>query len=373
VLQPNGGEQYSVVSSQTIKWTLSKTTNIFIEFSSTNGYTWQRLTDTAISSSSNEFKWVTPNINSNVCLVRIVDALTLIEIDRSDDVFSIYPPWGNILKPYASNEVNRGGTSTTIEWVSGGTSCVRFEFSSDGGISWSVINGTYNASTGKANWSFPRVTTTDAVVRMFDCESGMLLSTSGKFIILNGTITFTAPAQGQRLKANNDFKIRWNRQYVDMFDLDVSLDSGRTWSRVASDVVASDLNYNWLAPNINTDTAYFRALYQGNPTMEYGRSRFFRIWGGTYINELPDNSYISEVFPNPAKTKASIKLYFEEATITMELINIDGSKMLDIISNEFISGEHIIHFDFKNLPSGKYYVLIISNDFNVVREVLVGK
>jgi hypothetical protein len=373
IIQPNGGEEYSIRSTQIIKWTTTKDAKIHIDFSSNNGYNWQRLTDIAISSSLNQMDWIIPSITSNICLVRIVDAATGIEVDRSDNVFSIISPWGNILKPYASNEVNRGGSATTIEWLSGGTSCVRFEFSSNGGASWEDIKGTYNAKTGKTNWTYPRVTTKNALVRMFDCESNMLLSTSGRFIILNGTFTFTTPSQGQLLNANKNFTIRWTKQYIDMFDLDVSLDSGRTWQRLASDVAGN--NMNWVIANFSTDSAYFRALYQGDPTMEYGRSKFFRIRVPNYINDLPDNSYISEVFPNPTSSIASIKLYFESpVVISTELIKLDGSKVLDVIDNEYIdAGEQIINFDLKNLVSGKYYLLIKSNKFIVVREVVVGK
>jgi hypothetical protein len=379
ILQPNGGEEYSVSSMQIIKWTTSKITKVFLEFSSNNGYNWQRLNDTAISSSiSNELKeleWITPFITSNLCLIRIVDATTLMEIDRSDTVFSINPPWGNILKPYTSNEVYRGGSTTTIEWTSGGTSCVRFEFSADNGITWTEIKGQYDANKGKTNWGVPRITTKNALIRMFDCESNILLSTSGKFIILNGLLTFTAPSQGQKLRSNSKFKVKWTHQYVDIFDLDISLDSGRTWIRVASDVNAIDLNYDWLVPNINTDSALFRALYQSDPIMEYSRSKIFKISGATYINEISTNFYVSEVFPNPTKNKASVELNLEHpVNICIELINPVGEKICDIVNNKYINlGEHIVNFDLKYLVPGKYYLLIKSNKFIVLREILINK
>ena len=373
ILAPNGGEKYSILSSELIKWTANKDALVYLEFSSNNGYSWNRLNDSSISSLLKEYNWVSPNITSNLCLVRIVDATTLIELDRSDSIFSIIMPWGNILKPFQSDEVNRGGASTTIEWVSGGVNCTRFEFSSDGGLNWSEINGTSNALTGKRSWSFPRVTTKNALVRMFDCNSGILLSTSGKFVILNGNINFISPTQGQQLRCGNKFVIRWTKQYVDEFDLHISYDNGRSWVKIEEDITGN--NYDWIVPDLNTDSAYFKALYKDDSSMEYSRSKYFRIRGCTHIlNDFSVGSYIGEVYPNPTKNNGSIKLYFDNSVnVSVELISLDGSKIFDIIENEFIAGERIINFDLHNLVSGKYYLFIKSGDYVVLREVIVGK
>ena len=81
----------------------------------------------------------------------MLDSATLIEIDRSDATFTIQAPWGNIIRPFADPDPYRGGTTTQLEWIAGGSTCVRFEYSVDNGATWTAITGTFNAAIGKAN------------------------------------------------------------------------------------------------------------------------------------------------------------------------------------------------------------------------------
>ena len=68
------------------------------------------------------------------CLVRIVSAVDKVEIDRSDNVFSIVPPSALITKPAAIDPIYLGGKKSNIEWTVEDASQVRFEFSEDGAI-----------------------------------------------------------------------------------------------------------------------------------------------------------------------------------------------------------------------------------------------
>jgi hypothetical protein len=372
VITPNGGEKYSILSNKLITWTATADAKINVEFSSNNGVSWIKLNDTAVNSNLLSFQWITPSINSNNCLIRIVDEETNIELDRSDSTFSINPPWGNILKPYANPEPYKGGSITQIEWVAGGTDCVKFEFSSDGGMSWTAIQGSYNAATNKANWTIPHITTKNAMVRMSDCESDMILSTSGKFIILDGSITFTTPTLNQKIKAYTNFKVRWARQYVEIFDLELSLDNGKTWHSVESNVDATKLVLNWIAPNENTDSAIFRALYQSDPTMEYGRSKIFKIYGTSTINELPENSAISNVYPNPVNNFANIEFNLNSiSNVNIQLIDETGALIKELATNYIVGiGKQVFDFNLSSISNGNYFLLITSNDFVIIREII---
>lgn len=68
IVQPNGGEVYSVNDPINIKWDgLWAKDTILLEFTSDNGTSWQTLTDKGINKS---FNWTAPDIQSTKCLVK---------------------------------------------------------------------------------------------------------------------------------------------------------------------------------------------------------------------------------------------------------------------------------------------------------------
>jgi hypothetical protein len=380
--QPVGGEKYSVLRKETIKWTTTATVNtdIIIEFSSNSGASWSRLnSEENVSATSLSYQWTTPYINSNYCLIRILDATTRIELSRSDSVFSITQPWGRIDHPYSATEPFRGDSKTTIEWNAGGTNCIKFEFSSDSGKTWSSISGQYNPSLRTTNWTVPRVTTKGAIVRMLDCESEIEIARSDIFMILNGNITFTRPVSNQIWYVDRTERINWTRKDVIGFDLDLSIDNGRTWQRIENDVDALKLSLNWLVIDEPTDSAIFRALYQGDPIMEYGRSNRFRIRNNTSIHEEAKNCItdcmFGAVFPNPANDVASIVFDFKQPlTLDIRLIDISGATVREFAIGELFGiGEQTFNFDISDIVSGVYYLLIHSNELTVLREISVAR
>ena len=411
--QPNGGEQYSVLRKETVRWTVggnssssviaskawqsnnnkidchaeaarndgktedqfqSSSPEIYIEFSSNNGAIWNRLNiEDTVYANALSYSWTTPNISSNNCLIRILDATTGIELDRSDNVFSINRPWGRIDYPNVSSGVFKGDSKIQIEFAAGGTNCVKFEFSSDG-VNWSSIVGTFNPNNvQRANWTVPKITTRTAYIHMLDCESNLELDRSGPFTILNGEIRFTRPTNNQAWISGRTERVVWTRRDVDEFDLDLSIDGGLTWERIEDNVDAFKLRYDWLVINECTENAMFRALYQGDPNMEYGRSNRFRILC-TSIFEDEENIKVGNVYPNPVKDIASIDFNFAEAlTLSIKLIDISGSTVREYAVNEVFIGVHRFELDLSGIASGSYYLLISSGDDSVLREVSVGR
>ncbi|MDR0927905.1 MAG: T9SS type A sorting domain-containing protein [Ignavibacteria bacterium] len=376
ITQPNGGEDYQILTQQQVKWTTTGTADIHIYLSINNGITWMKLTDTAISSQQLQYTWTTPNVNSEQCLIRIVDAETNTEVDRSDGTFTISPPWGHIIQPYASSEPYKGGTVTQIEWTAGGTSCVRFEYSIDGGYTWTKISGNFGASatsTIKANWTLPKVTTKEAYVRMIDCNTDNILDVSGKFMIGYGTITFTQPAQNQTLQGCKTATIRWTTIGVTEFDLQLSTD-GINWITIEYGVDASLKLYSWQILDAESNTCYFRAIYNGDEVFEFGRSKMFKIRRCTGIYDEPENGAIGNIFPNPTNGMAYITFDLPKPErLNIQVIDLTGNVVKEIANYLFGIGKQTMEFDISAVANGKYYVIITSDDFAVLRELNVVK
>ena len=367
--KPVGGENYAANKKQLITWQSNGSSEILIEFSSNSGATWSKVNTNIVHANDKQYDWNVPNIKSNNCLIRILDAETKTEMSRSDSAFSIVQPFGVINKPYISDTAYLGGKTTTIEWIAGGTDCIKFEFSSDGGTTWSAIAGEFNpAKVSKTNWTIPKVTTKNAMIRMLDCETKNQLAITGRFIILAGSITFTQPINKQVFKPNEKIKVTWKRDLVEEFDLYLTLDAGRNWEKVESNVDATKLKTDWIAPDIeyNIDSAIFKALYRDDHTMEYGKSGAFRIRitkidsNDNIYDDYQNNFRIVNIFPNPIKDIASLVITLNASmNINIRLIDMTGATVEDIITNQYFDiGQHRIDFCVSELSSGRYFIIL---------------
>ena len=122
-----------------------------------------------------------------------------------------------------------------------------------------------------------------------------------------------------------------------------------------------------------TDSVLLRAIYNGDPSMEFGRSRRFTIIGPVSINDdISNNIFVSEVYPNPVINHASIDIYLTEpAAITISVVDISGSECTHTArySNK-LAGNDIISIDLAGLVSGSYYLLIEVRAGSVVRTLV---
>jgi len=91
---PAGGEIVDTYSPFTITWTVENpyTTYNYLEYSTDNGETWLGLANGFNVGFSGSFEWITPNIQSEECLIRITDSYATAAIDISE-MFTIidYP------------------------------------------------------------------------------------------------------------------------------------------------------------------------------------------------------------------------------------------------------------------------------------------
>ena len=96
---PNGGETYTGGSYNYISW---RRTGLVpgsqsLELSTDGGSTWNKISSVPIAGVM-RYSWLAPKINANKCLVRICNAITGKEYDRSNSYFSIVTP--TLLKNY---------------------------------------------------------------------------------------------------------------------------------------------------------------------------------------------------------------------------------------------------------------------------------
>ncbi|MHC1776081.1 MAG: T9SS type A sorting domain-containing protein [Lentimicrobium sp.] len=89
---PAGGEIVNTYSPFTITWTVENPYSPanYLEFSADNGATWEVIANGSSQGNSGSVEWITPNVNSDECLIRITDSYAFSSNDISA-AFTIMP------------------------------------------------------------------------------------------------------------------------------------------------------------------------------------------------------------------------------------------------------------------------------------------
>jgi hypothetical protein len=88
---PAGGEIINILSPFTVTWTVENPYSpyAYLEYSTDNGVTWEIINNVLSNGNSGSYEWITPNVNSEECLLRITDAYSFTSVDTSG-VFAIF-------------------------------------------------------------------------------------------------------------------------------------------------------------------------------------------------------------------------------------------------------------------------------------------
>lgn len=375
ILDPNGGETISNERPYNIKWKANSSAMIYFEYTTNGGSNWTRINSVPVMASVQTLEWDVPKTSSDFCLIRAIDAPSGVIVDVSDDYFSLRSNYAYISKPSSSDKLYRGGDTASIEWFNQGYRKVRFEFSADGGETWSSIKSPVNADDARLLWNLPTITTLKAFVRMIDYDTDKEIARSTMFRILTGSVTFTNPRKNEILPALKKTRIMWNSLRVDNFDLWYSIDGGSTWIEIAKNVTARDRYLDWIPPDVYAPYSLLKAIWNGLPDMEYGISDVFQIGkqGGSSVQDrLPDGWIIGSIYPNPAENIARINITIPaEQKLVITLHDLNGAVVKTCADKMFFAGENSIDINVLNLSSGKYILRIECGDFSVVREITV--
>lgn len=376
ITSPNGGENWRAGKSYQITWTLPSDNAMgYLEFSDNAGATWTRITSSPINLMSGEYMWNTPKVNSNRCLVRIVDVRNGNEIDRSNATFTLSEDVIKITRPASTDPIYKFGKSDFIEWTMEDNLTIRFEFSANGKDNWTIVTGPVNSRLLQTKWDIPAVNTREAVVRMVDVNTNQVLAYSTPFRILGGNGTFINPKKGQIVKCGTTEPIRWTSEYINKFDLQLSIDGGQTWQYIARDVNALKSVYTWTVPSVRTDNAVIRAIWNGQEDMEYMRTGIFRIQCddiGNVEEPVAQIHFLNEPVPNPFTSETRLRFTLGTATnVTLKVYTATGELVATLIDNaQYSEGTHTIDFNALNLPAGVYIVRLNAGTFVDTKEII---
>jgi hypothetical protein len=371
---PNGGESLTAGRPYTITWTKASTSKpAYIEFSNDNGINWQRLTASPVDMMTGSYNWITPKINSTKCLVRLVDAVSGNVIDKSDAAFSLISTPALITRPASTDKPYKGGASDYIRWETEQNINVKFEFSENGVSNWKQVTSVVQANKLEISWVLPSVNSKTAVVRMINSDNGEVVAVSTPFKILAGSLTLTSPREGERIQVGSKKPVRWTYDNVNTFDLYLSVNSGKDWNIIETDVKAVNKSIDWMVPNANTKHAIIKAIYTNDPELEYNRTGEFEIYGGTDVDNPEIYGYaIESVTPNPFTTETVISFKLPNSeNVTITVYDANGSAVANLANNQmFNAGINTVTFKNNNLAAGLYIVRINAGMFNLTKDII---
>jgi hypothetical protein len=372
---PNGGEKLSQNKNQNVTWNTNGDAQIFVEFSEDKGVTWTKLNETPINVSEKTLAWKTPDHSSTYCLMRLIDAATEYEIDRSDATFSIMPTFAQIVRPSSGDAVYTGGKSDQIKWSAQGLDDVRFEFSSDGGLTWTSASSSVSASKSTSAWQIPKVCTKTAVIRLIDISTQKEIARSSYFKILTGSVAFKSPSAGEKLIVGKDGRIRWSSSDATLADLELSSDGGLHWTNLVSNADLTIGYKNWVIPNTVSDNCIVRAIWNADPEMEYARTGIFKIASSSGVDDFaPMGLDISSPAPNPIINRFYLNVRaMNPISLNFELYNTNGEKLINFSTKNIDSGDNKLDFGEFDLPAGAYLLKISGDGCMAYRTIIIQK
>lgn len=277
ITSPNGGEVWQGCTTQTITWNNSGTSDFYsIDYSINGGSTWTSIA-TFYNTTSGEYDWDVPNLQSTNVLIRVQDSNNIAIQDISNISFSIT---ASLLLTYPNGgETITGGDFVTITWLATNTSSYySLEYSLNGGASWNNIVFNEFLATPEYLWTVPALTGTNFLVRVTDnidnCKSDVSEAEFEISAVAQISIVLDEPNGGEVYQSCTQVMVEWSDTGTsDIVDIEFSPDGGATWQTSVTNHFSLSDQYNWYVPNIATTDGLLR-VYDHNNLVYFDESDF---------------------------------------------------------------------------------------------------
>ena len=89
---------------------------------------------------------------------------------------------------------------------------------------------------------------------------------------------------------------------------------------------------------------------------------------------VPVNYSLEQNYPNPFNPSTSIKFGIPERTqITLDVFNILGEKVIQLVNGEYAAGNYEVKFNAENISSGVYLYQLKTPNYTLSRKMLLIK
>ncbi|TAK54665.1 MAG: choice-of-anchor B family protein [Bacteroidetes bacterium] len=173
------------------------------------------------------------------------------------DTFSFLKtdPFVKVVSP-DTNAVLKAESDATITWSAPCIDSIEISFSTDNGVSWTLIAGSLPASGGSYVWAVPNIATTEGRVRVRSKSDTTLsdMSDSPVTIFLSTNVSLLSPNGGEIWEEGTTNQISWSFLNVSDVALEYSTNGGSSWETIIADTAASAGAFNWFVPVLGATT-----------------------------------------------------------------------------------------------------------------------
>jgi hypothetical protein len=302
ITSPNGGEVWSVASSQTIGWTtLGSSPNVELKYSTDGGNNYDT-TVSASTSNTGSFSWTVPDAIGTAVRVRVAQSTdTADAFDTSNANFKIR----GVIQVNAPNggEQWNIGSPQNIQWTrTGSIANVKIEYSSNAfanELETTVILASTPADPAPADnigiyaWTLPDNPGVTNRVRVSDASDATAFDTSNANFSIKGQLTLNAPNGGETWIVATTQNIQWTRAgSIPNVKIEYSTDGGTTWpvgnviigSTPADPAPADNIGtYSWTIPDAIGNELRVRVSDAADASVEDTSAADFEIKGSVAV------------------------------------------------------------------------------------------
>ncbi|MCH8034271.1 MAG: T9SS type A sorting domain-containing protein [Bacteroidetes bacterium] len=200
--------------------------------------------------------------------------------------------------------------------------------------------------------------------------------------LYNGTLSWEeyevlAPNGGETLEAGEIYNVNWwdNELGLNM-DIELSSDSGATWSYIVKDLWIYQINsYEWQVPFINSENCLIRI---GDFPCKYDISD--SVFTITYPvsteteERLPTEFSLEQNYPNPFNPSTSIQYEVSKRQfVTLKVYDVLGKEIVTLVNEEKPAGNYEFEFDGSALTSGIYFYQLKTDTYIETRKMVLLK
>ncbi|NJD53817.1 MAG: hypothetical protein FIB07_13230 [Candidatus Methanoperedens sp.] len=257
VVSPNGSENWTIGTTQMIRWTYSGTPGSFVNITLLKGGIFDRTINSSTSigsSGSGSYTWlINPAQAMGTDYKIMVTSITNSSYNDTSNNFTINASAIlpiNVISPNGGENWTRGKTQI-INWTSTGSpgTYVKIELLKAGVLNSVIIASTLN--DGSHSWLIPATQTpgTDYKIRITNTSNSSYTDTSdNNFTIPAPNITVTAPNAGETWRRGTTQTIKWNSSGSPGTYVKIELLKGGVLNRLIIASTVNDGSHPWLIP-----------------------------------------------------------------------------------------------------------------------------
>lgn len=278
LLTQNSADSIYGSSIQNIKWDAQNIDLIKIYYSGNNGTNWNLIADN-ISASSGKYIWKASSSPTNQGRIKIVSVTDSSLFSISANPFIIRKKELTFSSIDSSSIFNKGGVFP-ISWQSGGVDYIKLKLINN--TKDSTIKDSIPANNEMYNWVIHPSTVDSFKLVLVDLADSTVSDTA-KNIVLK-TFVNTNPAKyrggsfdghasksntisnikllypngGESISVQNIINISWKNNNIEKIKLELSIDSGNTWTTLNSDITGTINNFDLRTPNSPSNKCLIR-------------------------------------------------------------------------------------------------------------------